>query len=58
MHFIAIGSRVGNERLTDLKGSQSENGVEPNNVGGRRLCSVITSRLEHLSLCIAIWNWG
>jgi hypothetical protein len=41
MHFNAIGSQFGNERLTDPKGSQSDNGVVPNNVGGRRQCSII-----------------
>ena len=55
MHSITIGSRFGNERLTDLKGSQSDNGVAS---AAGRLCSVITGRLEHLSFCIAIWNRG
>ena len=41
MHFTAIGSQFGDERATEPNGSQSDNGVVPNNVDGRR-CSGIT----------------
>jgi hypothetical protein len=52
MQMQLSSSRFGNDI-----GSQSDNGVVPNNVGGRRLCSVM-GQLEPLSLRIAIWNRG
>jgi hypothetical protein len=58
MHFTTIGCQIGKERLADPNGSKSDNGVVPDNIGSKRLCSVITGRLEHQSVRIAIWNRG